>query len=108
MKTRTLMKRLTRDYRGESVMRTVGVGRCAPSSAATSERGRGRGRSSRAASRDAVSDRRFEHVEVDVAKGAELDAVARHTRLAEFRAIGLGEVCLVVESHDVHGDPGGV
>lgn len=64
--------------------------------------------SSRTGLRNPVSDRRFEHGEVDVAKRAELDAVSRHTRLAEFSAVGLSQVCLVTQPRDVDGDAGRV
>lgn len=48
--------------------------------------------SSRAGPRNPVSDRRFEHGEVDIAKRAELDAVSRHTCLPEVTAVGLRQV----------------
>src|SRR6185312_9830618 len=60
--------------------------------------------SSRAGLRNPVADRRFEHGQVDVAKCAELDAVPRHTRLADVTTVGPGQIRLVVESHDVHRD----
>src|SRR6185437_8033024 len=63
---------------------------------------------SRAGLRNPVADRRFEHGEVDVAKCAELDAVPRHTRLADVIAVGPGQIRLVIEPHDVDGDSAGV
>src|SRR5215207_4166727 len=62
--------------------------------------------SSRAGLRNSISDRRFEHIEVDVAKCTELDAIPRYAHLAKCPAIGLSQVCLVIEPHDVNGDPG--
>src|SRR4029079_18368785 len=50
----------------------------------------------------------FQHLDVDVAKCTELDAVPCHTRLPEYPAIGLSQVCFVTEPHDVNGDPSGV
>src|SRR6185312_14972308 len=58
----------------------------------------------RAGLRNPVPDRRFEHGQVDVAKCAELDAVPRHTRLADVTAVGPGQMRLVIEAHDVDGD----
>src|ERR1044072_6279558 len=64
--------------------------------------------SSRAGSGNPVADRGLEYAEGDDAKSAELDAVAGHPGLAEFLAIGLRQVRLVVEPHDVDRDPGRV
>ena len=50
---------------------------------------------------DARSHRRREHIHVDVAERLELDAIARHTRLAEFLSIGRGQVFLVFDSKDI-------
>src|SRR6201999_3462157 len=55
-----------------------------------------------------LPDRGFQHGEVDVFQGFELDAISGDARLAEFFSIGLGQVFLVFDAEDIDGNSGGI
>src|ERR1700744_6459334 len=59
------------------------------------------GRRARRPGRHGVRDELLEHAEIHVLHGFEPDAISGDPGLPEPRSIGLGQVVLVLEAHDV-------
>ena len=57
---------------------------------------------------DAILDRRLENVQVNVLQRLELDAVSGDMRVADGMCVLLIQIMLVVDAHDVDGQPGRV